>query len=180
MHERLQGDIYRCKCAQKGNYECILGNMLENEIVREEMCKRVVNEVHNFIPVLKSMHRDLVKEIRSYEHSTYLFRSEAQRLEDTQKKALFYTLMLNKICQNSLVVVEQIRQRVVKTLYEVASKQITQWKNTDKEIVELRQNLSSGQSPEKLFHSMITPIHHKYWIFVKRSFPKIRPNGSKH
>jgi hypothetical protein len=190
MYERLQSEICqhakaeihrrRQKCIQKENYEWILTRILEREIVQEEICKSVSDKVCKLIPYLESMHRFLIEqnqwslfrlEIHIFEDPYEIY---VPSREDIQSIALFYEIMLDKLRQHSLTIEEQIRQDIVKTLHDVALKQITEWENTEKEIVVLQQILSIWRSPEKLFHSILTPIRYKHWISAKRPLPKIQ------
>jgi hypothetical protein len=169
---------------QKEIDEWILNDIFKHETVQEEIRECILEEVRELIPKLEKRHRELAKEIREYDqnreihgairfHMLPIYRYSSTHFQYIQEEALSHELLLNKLHQHSIVV-EQMRQYILKELYAAARKQINEWENVEREINELRQSLSSCWIPEESTFRTSKIVRQSHPIPTNKPLPKIQ------
>jgi hypothetical protein len=159
-----------------------IGDIFKCELVQEEIRERILEEIYVLVPKLEKRRAELVKELQEFEQTQKILHENnlypfmyfpfgPSRFETVREEALSHELILNKLHQGSDIV-EQIYQRVLAALYEVALEQFNQWENTQANINQLRHRLSPCQSLEKSFFETSKTIHQHHRIPVNKPLPK--------
>ena len=142
-----------------------LTEIFKTEGVREEIDALILQGICSAISQLDREHAKLRKLVREYERrygtwdedKWYLhFRTfyDPSTHEDAQEKILSYERLLHQLNKDPYSMMEELRNRVLAGLNEVALKQFNQWKNTQSEIDELKWKLEpSQQYVDESFHT---------------------------
>jgi len=159
-----------------------IDDIFKSELVQEEIRERILEEICILTPKLEKRRVDLVKEIREYEEGLerlngnefypfYTFLFGALDIENIQEEALSHELILGKLHQGSSIL-EDIHQRVLDTLYEVALRQFNQWENTQRNIDELYFQLTSYEPQEKSSSNTLKTAYQHRRISTNKPLPK--------
>ena len=137
-----------------------IADIFKSARVQEEIGALILEAMCSLISKLEPEHARLVKLVRRYErkhnrwdedkwYSFYYNLYDSVTYEGAQERILSYEVLLNKLIKDSYSIIEDIRNRVLVGLNQIALKQFDEWKNTQEEIEKLKWQSEPCQPHDK-------------------------------
>ena len=182
VYERLQEQIYQCSSTilhDHKNVSYTIKSLIECELVQREIRELVLEELITLTAKIKNKHIELQQKLQSYKNRYNEWTFSPPNYEIYRRGIVRYALLVDKLNHDSSIIVEQLQQRVSKSLSDVVLEQLFNRLKTQREIDELRESLAAECSPRDFLSAMSRKTCQHYQTPKPKLMSKRQPKYSK-